>query len=1209
MASTSAFGQGEQKRNPFLALEPPNEKIKSSVTPKRYDVFINHRGPDVKTTLARQLYDSLQQAGIQGYLDDPETELGDYFPSAIKNAISSATVHIAILSPRYAESAWCLAELVLMFQTRARIIPLFYHVQPSDFRYIKNGVADAFSKHEEKGRYPRHDIQQWKECLQNVSGIKGYELNGQNDDPNKLCDDVVYAVIKEKQKRKNPFQVAKYEVGLDEIVKDFHSHCQRNGQMRDKIIGIFGMGGSGKTTLAKYLFNHKHSKFSGSTILFDVRENDVKDELTSLQGKLLHDLFHENHHKFLSIEDGIAAIKDNLEKSPESKFLVVIDDVDHQKQLDALLSIDSLNQNSLIIVTTRDERLLIQAGVRVRYKMKAMNAEHSRELFCWHAFHRQSCKSGFENMVDSFVQECRGLPLALQVMGGHVFGSDKAYWSIQLDVVKEAKLHRDIKHTLKISYDALEEDEKQIFMDIACFFIGKKVSQAISIWKASGWRAEYGLQTLKDKCLVEEQFCLDLGNTYQKYAFEPAFVLVMHDHLQDLGREMADNEMTHPRRLWRPEDLVGIQNIKGLQNILTEPVAISFRCSSHIEESGLYMAYFLESSKTSTNLQWIQLHSYHGYHPFIPEWIPLQNLHTLSLEGVSPAGLSQREDQVPLKFKELYCSFQETCFSDSNHDMFVNDLNELVSSLGRFKHVKSLRLEFGSKFLEWNIEWNSLLKSVRELTNLKTLELTSFKIEGEIVLSNRGETTDDRFHMRSLEAIALCGALETTKVSISGQFCPTLKSLKLYSMKDLIEVNLTGVTTLECLVLLKCRRLRKVLGNDLSKLEMFRIKLCWNMRELPNFGCFSCLKRIYISRCRNLQDISAIETLKGLKRIWISYCPELKSVKAIENLKGLKRIWIQECTQLRGVICWKELRRLKRIFIGDCPSLQNIKGIEFLICLESIIIANCLKLQNIKGIEKLKGLKEMIIADSPIMSCVNRLQRLPWELTILVGRSKMPNLIEDEEGVRFRSPMSYFSTDKIGNALSMADAFCETDWEGNSKEQVEEMIHSFHKTQHSLTTFIFFALLYGSPHTRSDICNGSNIILDSYFCLRHLSLCFENTLIYSMIYTCVVNEERLSKYESWMPKSCKIRKAYLIGVKAGEERKTLHIMQSLSAQLYVDNSEYAQELRHGMLVNNNEFLDDDFEDSDSIDYDDLVDYVDDEEEYDDGDYNDNVSEF
>ncbi|GLJ42777.1 hypothetical protein SUGI_0887080 [Cryptomeria japonica] len=307
MASTSSLGRREQERDPFLVLEPPcNNKVKSSLSAKQFDVFINHRGPDVKATLAGQLYDSLQQAGIRAYLDSEETDLGDFFPSAIKNAIFSAAVHIAILSPRYAES--------------------------------------------------------WKECLQNISGIRGYELNGQNDDLNKLCNGVVSAVMKEKHKRKVPLQVAKYEVGLDELVKDFHSHCQRNGQMRDKIIGIFGMGGSGKTTLVKDLFNRKHSEFSGSTVLFQVREKNEKGELTSLQSKLLSDLFCKNHHKFSSIEEGTTYIKHYLQRSRESKFLVVIDDLDHKTQLDALLLVDALNSNSLVIVTTRDERLLMQAA-------------------------------------------------------------------------------------------------------------------------------------------------------------------------------------------------------------------------------------------------------------------------------------------------------------------------------------------------------------------------------------------------------------------------------------------------------------------------------------------------------------------------------------------------------------------------------------------------------------------------------------------------------------------------------------------------------------------------------------------------------------------------------------------------------------------------------------------------------------------------------
>ncbi|XP_057837026.2 probable 2' cyclic ADP-D-ribose synthase BdTIR [Cryptomeria japonica] len=66
--------------------------------------------------------------------------LGDSFPSTIETAIRSAAVHIAILSKGYAESPWCLEELDLMLRSKAKIIPLFYGVKPSDLRYIERGV-------------------------------------------------------------------------------------------------------------------------------------------------------------------------------------------------------------------------------------------------------------------------------------------------------------------------------------------------------------------------------------------------------------------------------------------------------------------------------------------------------------------------------------------------------------------------------------------------------------------------------------------------------------------------------------------------------------------------------------------------------------------------------------------------------------------------------------------------------------------------------------------------------------------------------------------------------------------------------------------------------------------------------------------------------------------------------------------------------------
>jgi hypothetical protein len=79
-----------------------------------YDVFINHRGKDVKKSLASLLYHSLQYMGLHVFLDFKEFDLGDNIPDKIQYAILSASVHIAIFSENYAQSPWCLAELTVM---------------------------------------------------------------------------------------------------------------------------------------------------------------------------------------------------------------------------------------------------------------------------------------------------------------------------------------------------------------------------------------------------------------------------------------------------------------------------------------------------------------------------------------------------------------------------------------------------------------------------------------------------------------------------------------------------------------------------------------------------------------------------------------------------------------------------------------------------------------------------------------------------------------------------------------------------------------------------------------------------------------------------------------------------------------------------------------------------------------------------------------
>ncbi|GLJ34143.1 hypothetical protein SUGI_0686390 [Cryptomeria japonica] len=170
VSATPPSTNGFEEVEPSPCTSKPTEKLP-------YDVFINHRGIDVKETLAKPLYNTLIGMGFRVFLDSEELKLGEFLPTAIEAAVSSAKLHIAIFSPNYAQSPWCLEELSFMLTTHTQIVPVFYHVQPDDVRYAKGAFADAFWRHEKNGRYTRQKLQEWKDALHIVSFLVGETID------------------------------------------------------------------------------------------------------------------------------------------------------------------------------------------------------------------------------------------------------------------------------------------------------------------------------------------------------------------------------------------------------------------------------------------------------------------------------------------------------------------------------------------------------------------------------------------------------------------------------------------------------------------------------------------------------------------------------------------------------------------------------------------------------------------------------------------------------------------------------------------------------------------------------------------------------------------------------------------------------------------------------------------------------------------------
>jgi len=153
-----------------------------------YDVFLNHRGTDVKETLATHLYKRLTDKGLRVFLDKEELQEGDDIPSHLKGAIRSASVHIAIFSTNYAESSWCLNELLVMLESGKPVIPIFYGVKPDVLRWTLGGNG-VYARHLsilegkkaidsqtrlQKPRYDTNTLGEWRRALSQAADLKGF---------------------------------------------------------------------------------------------------------------------------------------------------------------------------------------------------------------------------------------------------------------------------------------------------------------------------------------------------------------------------------------------------------------------------------------------------------------------------------------------------------------------------------------------------------------------------------------------------------------------------------------------------------------------------------------------------------------------------------------------------------------------------------------------------------------------------------------------------------------------------------------------------------------------------------------------------------------------------------------------------------------------------------------------------------------------------
>ena len=311
-----------------------------------------------------------------------------------------------------------------------------------------------------------------------------------------------------------------------------------------QIIGLWGMGGTGKTTLAAAMFQRVSFKYDGFCFLEKVTELSERYGINYTCNKLLSKLLRED----LDIDTPKmipSMIKRRLKRM---KSFIVLDDVHNSELLQNLLGVGEgwLGFGSTIIVTTRDKHVLISAGIDKIYEVKKMNSRNSLQLFSLNAFGKVSPKDGYIKLSKRAIDYAKGNPLALKVLGSLLRCKSEIEWECALAKLKEVP-NMEIDFIFRLSYNELDDKEKNIFLDIACFFKGHERKNITKILNECGFFADIGIIHLLDKALIR----VDFENCIQ-----------MHDLIQEMGKQIVREEsLKNPgqrSRLCDPKDVIDV---------------------------------------------------------------------------------------------------------------------------------------------------------------------------------------------------------------------------------------------------------------------------------------------------------------------------------------------------------------------------------------------------------------------------------------------------------------------------------------------------------------------------------------------------------------------------------------------------------------------------------------------------------------------------
>ncbi|CAN1811650.1 Disease resistance protein L6 [Linum perenne] len=912
----------------------------SSLPTGEYEVFLSFRGPDVRQTFADSLYSCLVRSKIRTFRDEEELRRGETIGPSLIQAITESKIYIPILTQNYASSKWCFQELAKMVDCWKNgggakgkqhiILPVFYLIDPRDVRHPDSGsYKEAFEQHSLE--HDPETILEWKDALQEVGKMKGWHVT-HSDGHGAIIDKILAEV--ELHLRANYKLVTDELVGIDNHVDEVMKLLNLDSP-NEKIVGIHGMGGLGKTTLAKAVYNKVSAQFERCCFLDNIRDMLSKtDGAIILQNKIISEILREDSYQARNASSGIRIIK---ERVCRHKLLIVLDDVDEEFCFDDILGeLSNFSMDSRFLITTRDAKLddkdMYWMHDHLRDLGRAIVREENNQNPCkrsriWSnmdAIDMLKHKEGTD-CVEALIVDMKGENL---VLTNEEF---KNLTRLRYLVVCNARLVGNFKDVLPNIRWLRMFDCESVPADLNLMKLVNLLLSGCSVtdgWK--GWSELKVARKLKAVCLER---CLNLKN--------------VPDFSDCEGLEWL--KFSECQKMHGELDIRNFKNLRGLEISNTKITKLKGEIGrlQHLQHLNVSQSSLIEVpvgiSKLSS-LEYLDLTLTHPNKTDITEMLP----ESVKILASSSSFLYALPSSLT-HLKSCYCDHLPNVANLTNllqlrfRDVGIDE----ILGLGELKLLQLLVIERAPNLVtldglenlvllkELWVEGCTILKklpSLATLTRLEFLHVESCPIISEIhgvgevweslsLLDVRGCSSligiEALQTLVKLEDLVLIGPELTETVPSSLSMFTKLRKLAISNVSLEKFPDLSNLKNLRDLWINNCSELIEVTGLEtLELLELLNMKGCRSIRKLPDLSALIKLATLNIRGCTQLTELRGLGRLESLEELSMSGCKLIKELPNLSGLKNLRILDIRKCVQLKEVNGIEELESLQ-VFDAD----------------------------------------------------------------------------------------------------------------------------------------------------------------------------------------------------------------------------------------------------------------------------------------------------